>query len=506
MPEGPEVTILAENLNHELKGKTIIDFEITSTSRYRDKAPDNFVHFYNNLPLKINGVKNKGKLIYFLFDKNFSLLNTLGMSGGWSKTKGKHTSVIMTLKGGKKYYFIDTRHFGTFKFFDTKGDLDKRGNDEILLKKFFSLDNRMNSFLCKTQSQEGQFVPLGLVFMVDGDEIAGFQNDQSEDYDEALARLRENMKLAGTRNKAGSFGDLKYPKDMNGSQDFMMFTLLEYKPKDLLSGDSLGTGERARVGFNKDGGGRKILGTCSLPIQSGIKDTNSADWGENKMNAMQLIAAEAALAGTEGPEQAGKALDKIANVMGENSGVAKEAIQQYFAGKMTGSTGLFARTKGATINPNLELLFNGPTLRPFSFQFRLSPRNKLEAQEVVRIIRFFKQGMSPIRTEGNLFLLAPHTFQVHFVHAPTSAEHPFIGKMKECALKTFSTDYTPENNYSTLKDGFMASYSITMEFQELEPVYNDDYRDDEDSGFSSFREDPAENAKLQNTLPAKIGF
>ena len=82
-----------------------------------------------------------------------------------------------------------------------KGDLDKRGNDEILLKKFFSLDNKMNSFLCKTQSQEGQFVPLGLVFMVDGDEIAGFQNDQSEDYDEALARLRENMKLAGTRNK-----------------------------------------------------------------------------------------------------------------------------------------------------------------------------------------------------------------------------------------------------------------------------------------------------------------
>lgn len=126
MPEGPEVTILTENLNHELKGKTVIDFEITSTSRYRDKAPDNFLHFYDSLPLKIKGVKNKGKLIYFVFDKNFSLLNTLGMSGGWSKSKGKHTSVIMTLKGGKKYYFIDTRHFGTFKFFDTKGDLDKR--------------------------------------------------------------------------------------------------------------------------------------------------------------------------------------------------------------------------------------------------------------------------------------------------------------------------------------------------------------------------------------------
>ena len=142
---------------------------------------------------------------------------------------------------------------------------------------------------------------------------------------------------------------------------------------------------------------------------------------------------------------------------------------------MTGVTGLFARTKGATINPNLELLFNGPTLRPFSFQFRLSARNKTEAEEIVKIIRFFKQGMAPIRTEGNLFLLAPHTFQVHFVHAPSDGEHPYIGKMKECALRVFNTDYTPENNYTTLKDGFMTSYTITMEFQELEPVYNDDY-------------------------------
>lgn len=126
MPEGPEVTILTENLNYELKDKIIENFEISSTSRYRNKAPDNFISFEANLPIKIKGVKNKGKLIYFLFDKNFSLLNTLGMSGGWSKSKGKHTSVTVTLEGGKKYYFIDVRHFGTFKFFDNNRDLEKR--------------------------------------------------------------------------------------------------------------------------------------------------------------------------------------------------------------------------------------------------------------------------------------------------------------------------------------------------------------------------------------------
>jgi len=281
--------------------------------------------------------------------------------------------------------------------------------------------------------------------------------------------------VAGTRTK---FGNLKYPLDMNGSQDFMMFSLLEYKPKDLL-GSGLGAGERPRVGYNQKGGGRNILGTCSLPIQSGIKDTNSADWGENRMNAMQLLAAEAALGGTEGPDAAGKALDKIANVMGENSGVAKEAIQQYFAGKMTGTTGLFARTKGATINPNLELLFNGPTLRPFSFQFRLSPRNKEEAQEVVRIIRFFKQGMAPIRSQSNLFLKSPHTFKIRYLH--DNKDHPFLNRFKVCALKSLTVNYTPDGNYATFRDGKMVSYQLTMSFQELEPVFNDDYPADNDT-------------------------
>ena len=296
------------------------------------------------------------------------------------------------------------------------------------------------------------------------DEVASEQRAE-----EALANI--NIQAAeGTRKK---FGNLRYPKKFDGSQDYIQFAMLEYKPKDLL-GSGLGTGERARVGFNQDGGGRNIIGTCALPIQSGIKDQNLADWGENRMNAMELATAKLAL-GAMGDKQQGDALGKVADAISQNTGVAKEAARQFFAGKATGVQGILKRTKGATINPNLELLFNGPLLRPFSFQFRLSARNKDEAEEIIRIIRFFKQGMAPIRTEGNLFLLAPHTFQVHFVHAPSEGEHPYIGKMKECALKTFSTDYTPENNYSTLKDGFMTSYTISMEFQELEPVYNDDY-------------------------------
>ena len=461
---------------------------------------------------------------------------------------GQADENIVVFKGKSLYPVIDEQT-GTTTWYERKGDglLDAFANDI----KLGSVDPKTGKFTPHEGTQLGALWPDGFSDVLVGDDAKeflsdGFQkqlkdhaseivkkeevNEKGNDEETAVTKadqlLNEGISrdgpteeqarqvatqslqnltikpVAGTRTK---FGNLKYPLDMNGSQDFMMFSLLEYKPKDLI-GNGLGAGERPRIGFNQKGGGRNILGTCSLPIQSGIKDQNRADWGENKMNAMQLATAELALGGLDDAKSAAGALDRVSNALGENSGVAKAAVQQFFAGKMTGTTGLFARTKGATINPNLELLFNGPLLRPFSFQFRLSPRNKKEAEAVVRIIRFFKQGMSPIRTEGNLFLMAPHTFQVHFVHAPTNGEHPFIGKMKECALTSFSTDYTPENNYSTLKDGFMTSYTITMDFQELEPVYNDDYGDDEDSGFSSFREDPAENAALQATLPAKIGF
>ena len=314
--------------------------------------------------------------------------------------------------------------------------------------------------------------------LLDTGEMTTPPDATAEDIGQAALDNVNIQAVGGTRKE---FGNLRYPKDMNGSQDYIQFSMLEYKPKDLLGGGSLGTGDRPRVGFNQGGGGRNILGTCVLPIQSAITDQNLADWGEDRMNAADLIKGKIAM-GMMGDKSQGKdPIGGVAESISQNTGVAKEAVMQAAVNKATGVQGILKRTKGATINPNLELLFNGPMLRPFQFQFRLSARNKPEAEEIIKIIRFFKQGMAPIRTEGNLFLLAPHTFQVHFVHAPSNGEHPYIGKKKECALKTFSTDYTPENNYTTLKDGFMTSYTITMEFQELEPIFNDDYEEDGDA-------------------------
>ena len=134
------------------------------------------------------------------------------------------------------------------------------------------------------------------------------------------------------------------------------------------------------------------------------------------------------------------------------------------------------RGEGMVTNPNMELLFNGPSLRSFSFNFKLSPRSAREAKTVIQIIRFFKQGMAPQMSESGFFLKAPNTFQLEYKKGNNKGEnHKYLNRFKECALQSCGVQYTPDGTYNTFDDGVMASYSLQLTFGELEPIFNDDY-------------------------------
>ena len=309
----------------------------------------------------------------------------------------------------------------------------------------------------------------------------------------------QNIKSsAKTRNKFPL--GLVYPAELGQTQqDVIKFNMLEYSPRGFDTGNF---GFKDRRAVTKD----KIIGSVILPIPGGISDKNACVWGESSMNAGQAVAAGVALAGiTGGGGALGNELKSIAKGVATNSKDVQKAVATKFAAAATGTGGaLLTRTTGAIINPNLELLFEAPTLRPFQFQFRLSPRNSDEAKSVAKIIRFFKQGSAPIKGQSRLFLKSPHTFQLQYIFRGQGESHPFLNKFKECALKSVSVNYTPDGSYSTYEDGSMSSYQVTLEFQELEPVFNDDY--EEDQKFGSFREDPAEQAALQRDIPSQIGF
>jgi len=280
--------------------------------------------------------------------------------------------------------------------------------------------------------------------------------------------------------KTDSFGDFVYPEGIRSSkQDVIKFTMLKYKPSGVGATQSAGKSDRgSTVGGNfKE---RTILGSVVLPIPNNISDTNSMDWASNPMNALEAGLAAAAFTGiTEG---IGKGVETLGAGFqaGADDPATKRAIGAAFAGAAVGgnSAAILSRAEGTVINPNLELLFNGPQLRPFNFTFKLAARSKKESEQIIKILNFFKRGSSAIRTESNLFLKAPHTFGIQYLHLGQGGnDHPFIGRIKECALQYIITNYTPEGQYATFNDGVMVSYQITMQFSELEPIFNDDYNE-----------------------------
>jgi len=271
---------------------------------------------------------------------------------------------------------------------------------------------------------------------------------------------------------------LKYPLNMSDNQDCMKFTIIEYVPSNLGIG-AQDTTLRTSASKNKD---QKILTTITLPMPSGgITDRNSVDWQNDSLDPMQEAFGATAMAMIAGGGDAGantfkKQLEAATAKEGKSALTALIAIRA--SEKAVGANNLLGRVAGLAIDPSLELLFNGPQLRDFSFSFKMTPRSKLEAIRVRSIIRTFKQAMSVKRSQSVLLLKAPHTFRISYLTSNKS--HPYLNRFKECALTGCSVNYTPDNSYMSYDDSdpdgrSMTAYELTLSFNELEPIFDDDY-------------------------------
>lgn len=271
----------------------------------------------------------------------------------------------------------------------------------------------------------------------------------------------------GNADARTSYGDYRYPKEMKGNQDCIKFTMFTYKPK------SFGSTSETIGSFTGTNRGTRC-GSVSVPIQPTISDTNTVQWGGSELNAFQAAAGNIALQAIGGGNVT-KTLEEIIEAAGKDKGNLTAAAAAYFAGQGVGANNtFFTRVTGGILNNNLELLFEGPQLRTFNFNISMSARHKEEAQEIKKIIRFFKQGMSVKRTEANLFLKSPHIFGIQYCYNGTD-NHPWINMIKDCALQSCSVNYTPAGNYATFEDGAMTQYDISLVFGEIEPIYDDDY-------------------------------
>ena len=381
----------------------------------------------------------------------------------YSNAQGQGGRVIAERDGVNNWNFKDT---ASKKVKQNEGRLNAASKNQM--------ESMRGDFVKKSQEAEAYNAAQGNRNKATND------NDGAETKPAAPKAGEPEKSAEGTRTK---FPTIIHPADLGTSkQDVIRFDMHEYVPGEL-------TQAGAGLGFNS--GSNNLgpsIGSVTLPIPSGITDQNKADWGSNSMTALDIAKADVAKTAIFDGLQEGaeKFLDYIEKAK-SNSGAVASAVGNAFAAAAAGVDGqaLLARTTGMVMNPNMELLFKGPTLRPFSFKFKLSPRGQTEADNIIQIIRFFKQGSAPIRSESNLFLKSPHVFKITYIHRGEQGElHKKLNAFKTCALQGFGVNYTPTGNYATYQDGTMVAYDINMSFTEITPIFNDDY--DMDDTFIGF--------------------
>lgn len=307
-----------------------------------------------------------------------------------------------------------------------------------------------------------------------------------------LSQVTQNATIAGYKavsNRAPSSKIFRYPlKNIDASDDYLHIESYDYAPPGLnLSPTSFAQNSSDDVGYGK----KTVRGTVILPIPEGIQDTNIAGWGAGDMGPLQSATLGAGKEMIEGGNFFESTKGAVKNLIGKASGASQtaggqDAIQTFFASQaakaLLGGSDFnqnLSRVTGAVFNSNTELLFSGVSLRSgFSFSFDLVPRSKKESDEIKDIIRFFKsesaaqKGASSDGGAG-LFLKSPSVFRLRYMSG--GRPHPFLNQFKICALNTMSVNYTGSGTYATYSDATPVHMVMTLTFQELTPIYREDY-------------------------------
>ena len=343
-----------------------------------------------------------------------------------------------------------------------------------------------------------------------------------------------------------SLRNLVYPidADFGNTQDYMQISQFTYRApnQDLFfpqskqakaeSGNAPGT---ILIGGVQTGTPREdFLGLVKLPMPNSLADSNNVSWGTDQLNALTAAVSSAVFGQTKNASDAlrkfltedpanspfgnkllgkilqgggllgelgsnalkdartetGKVLralnDQNSNISVLGSAVAGSALLNILQFGVTPES-VLARGQGVVPNNNLALLFNSPTLREFSFTWKMTPRSREEASRIRNIIRFFKQGMAPKKGvssdsgAASYFLGTPNVFDIAFKTTRDKYgilnENDSVVRIKTCACTGTAVNYTPDGMWNAYEKGQPVSVTLSLRFSELEPIFDTDYDD-----------------------------
>ena len=338
-----------------------------------------------------------------------------------------------------------------------------------------------------------------------------FTNEDSVDQE---TNALENVAPKQNASPSGKTDSMMYPLDLNFKQDHFKITKYEYVRQDINQSKSQRdvekrkdkitrqdarhskTYERANIAGDGVINSSKPLGSIFLPMPKAT-DVNGVEWGKSELTISGLAALGAANALTAGgkflartdeemksDKEARELLVKRRELDGSAATEMGSALYTQAMSKLAGTVfgveldvdTVLARQGGRVLNPNAEMLFQGPVIRDFAFSFLMIARSQKEGETIRKILRFLKVGMAP-KFRTTTYLKSPDVFTLEYKNG--KGQNDLLKTVNQfnpggLALTTMNVDYAPNGYWSAYRDSQPVILKMDLNFTELRPIYEGD--------------------------------
>lgn len=271
---------------------------------------------------------------------------------------------------------------------------------------------------------------------------------------------------------------LKYPRELNTSNlDYIVFNSYEYRPNKAQVGKFKGnTGNAPSVGDTI-----QLFMPTSTPAVS-----NANGWGEDRsVGELGMLKRNASIGAADVVNSIGTANASLGNFIdgfkSQFEAAAKgggSAAKQFGINAIAGMTNrsgnaLLALSRGEIYNPNIELLYNGPELRSFGFDYIFIPKSAEEAVIVNKIIKEFKKRSSPEISGGGTYKIPP-IWQATYMS--NGSKNKNMNAFKRAALVSVSVQANASLDYHmSFSDGMPIATNLSLQFMEVDVITKEDH-------------------------------
>ena len=149
------------------------------------------------------------------------------------------------------------------------------------------------------------------------------------------------------------------------------------------------------------------------------------------------------------------------------------AVTSKFGGDSNQLSKLVLQAQGYAINPQVQFVYTGISLRHFSLSFTFTPKSLDESESVDNIVSMFKYHFSPSLQAGaetqtnSMFLIPPALFNVNFMIS--GVENRYLPKYGDCVLETMEVNYAP-NGFASFDNGAPVQTTLSLSFRETQII------------------------------------